>query len=115
VLGISEWVIGVTIVAAGTSAPEMATSIAAVVKGKHGMSAGNLIGSDIFNILGVLGIAGILNELRIVPQGLNSLLMLSGFVILVIIFLRSGWRLSRIEGIILVIIGLIRWIFDFMK
>jgi cation:H+ antiporter len=115
VMGISEWVIGVTIVAAGTSAPEMATSIAAVVKGKHGMSAGNLIGSDIFNILGVLGLAGILNELKIVPQGLNSLLMLSGFVILVIIFLRSGWRLSRIEGIILVTIGLIRWVFDFMK
>lgn len=115
VLGISEWVIGVTIVAAGTSAPEMATSIAAVVKGRHGMSAGNLIGSDIFNILGVLGLAGIMNELDIVPQGFNSLMMLSGMVILVIIFLRSGWRLSRIEGIILVTIGLIRWVFDFMK
>lgn len=117
--GVSEWVIGVTIVAAGTSAPEMATSLMAVVKGKHGISAGNLIGSDLFNILGVLGLAGALksssNPLTIAPEGLGSLTMLCGFVILVIIFLRTGWRLTRIEGIILVAIGLVRWAFDFMK
>ncbi len=114
-IGISEWVIGVTIVAAGTSAPEMATSIVAVLKGKHGISAGNLIGSDLFNILGVLGLAGILNPLDIDPLALNSLFMLSGMVILVFIFLRSGWQLSRFEGAILVMIGITRWIFDFMK
>jgi len=114
-MGVSPWVIGVTIVAAGTSAPEMATSLAAVIKGKHGMSAGNLIGSDIFNILGVLGIAGIFNPMSIPAAGYSSLIMLSGMVILVMFFLRTGWRLSRIEGIILVSIGLVRWIFDFMQ
>ncbi|HPB80659.1 MAG TPA: calcium/sodium antiporter [Spirochaetota bacterium] len=114
-MGVSPWVIGVTIVAAGTSAPEMATSLAAAIKGKHGMSAGNLIGSDIFNILGVLGIAGILNPMSIPAQGYSSLFMLSGMVILVMFFLRTGWRLSRTEGIILVTIGLVRWIFDFMQ
>lgn len=113
--GISEWVIAVTIVAAGTSAPEMATSLAALLKGKHGMSAGNLIGSDLFNILGVLGLAGILNPMSINEDAYGSLLMLCGMVIIVIIFLRTGWRLSRIEGIILVTIGIIRWIFDFMQ
>ena len=113
--GISEWVIGVTIVAAGTSAPEMATSLAAVIKGRHGMSAGNLIGSDIFNILGVLGLAGALNPMSINPNAYQSLMMLSGMVILVIIFLRTGWRLSRQEGLILVGIGLTRWILDFMR
>ncbi len=50
--GVSEWAIGVTIVAAGTSAPEFATSLVAVIRGRHGISAGNLIGSDIFNLLG---------------------------------------------------------------
>ncbi|MFC1745408.1 calcium/sodium antiporter [Candidatus Riflebacteria bacterium] len=113
--GISEWVIAVTIVAAGTSAPEMATSIAAVLKGKPGMSAGNLIGSDLFNILGVLGLAGIINPMSINPEAYNSLIMLSGFVILVVIFLRTHWTVTRLEGGILFTIGVIRWIIDFMK
>lgn len=114
-LGISEWVIGVTIVAAGTSAPEMATSLVAVLKNKHGISAGNLIGSDIFNILGVLGLACILNPLDIDPLAFNSLSMLCGMVILVFLFLRTGWRLTRLEGALLVLIGITRWVFDFMK
>jgi len=113
--GISEWVIAVTIVAAGTSAPEMATSLAAAVKGKHGMSAGNLIGSDLFNILGVLGLAGAINPMAINAQAYSSLFMLSGMVLLVVIFLRTGWQLSRTEGIILVAIGIIRWVFDFTR
>jgi len=113
--GISEWVIAVTIVAAGTSAPEMATSLAAVLKGRHGMSAGNLIGSDLFNILGVLGVAGMVNPLIVNPEARDSLMMLSGMVIIVIVFLRTGWKVTRIEGIILFSIGMARWIFDFMK
>jgi len=112
--GLSDWVIGVTIVAAGTSAPEMATSLAAVLKGKHGMSAGNLIGSDLFNILGVLGVAGIINPMTLSdPAAYNSLIMLSGMVILVIIFLRTGWKISKKEGMILVTIGIARWLADF--
>ena len=113
--GISEWVIAVTIVAAGTSAPEMATSLAAVIKGKYGMSAGNLIGSDLFNILGVLGVAGMLKPLVVNEEALGSLAMLSGMVILVIIFLRTSWKLERWEGAVLFLIGLARWIYDFMK
>jgi len=111
---IPEWVIGVTIVAAGTSAPEMATSLAAVMKGRHGMSAGNLIGSDLFNILGVLGLAGAINPMTINEKAYSSLLMLSGMVILVIVLLRTGWRLSRLEGALLLCIGLARWILDFL-
>ncbi len=113
-MGVSDWVIGVTIVAAGTSAPEMATSLSAIIKGKHGISAGNLIGSDIFNILGVLGLAGLINPMEINPRGYGSLIMLTGMVVLVMFFLRTGWRLSRLEGAILVLIGLTRWIFDLM-
>lgn len=113
VAGISEWVIGVTIIAGGTSAPEMAASIAAALKGKHGMSAGNLLGSDIFNILGILGVAAVLRPLAINPAALDSLYMLSGMVILVVVFLRTGWVLSRAEGAILLLIGLARWVADF--
>ena len=63
--GISDWVIAVTIVAAGTSAPEFATSLTAAIKGRHNIAIGNLIGSDLFNLLGVLGLAGMINPATI--------------------------------------------------
>ncbi len=115
VLGISEWVIGVTIVAAGTSAPEMATSLIGLLRGHEGISLGNLIGSDLFNLLGVLGLAGIIQAgtMQIDPAGMNSLILLSGMVILVVIMMRTGWRLTRWEGALLISINLLRWIIDF--
>ena len=112
-LGLSEWVIGVTIVAAGTSAPEFATSLMAAIKGRYAMSIGNLIGSDLYNLLGVLGLAGMLGPLHIDPAGLHSLYMLVGVVALVIVFMRTGFRVSRWEGLLLIAINLIRWILDF--
>jgi cation:H+ antiporter len=113
--GISEWVIGVTIVAAGTSAPEMATSLIGVLRGHEGISLGNLIGSDLFNLLGVLGLAGIIQAgaMQIDPAGLNSLILLSFMVIVVVIMMRTGWRLSRWEGILLVSVNILRWVVDF--
>jgi cation:H+ antiporter len=114
-LGVSEWVIGVTIVAAGTSAPELVTSLIAVLRGHYGISAGNLIGSDIFNLLGVLGLAAILKPMNIDPSAYTSLYVLSGMVILVVVMMRSGWQLSRWEGAILVVINIARWITDFQR
>ncbi len=113
-MGISDWVIAATIVAAGTSAPEFAISLAAAIRRRYGLSVGNLIGSDIFNIFGVLGVAAIMNkELVIDSDSTFSLIMLSAMVFLVIIFMRTGWKISRKEGIVLVSIGLIRWIISF--
>jgi cation:H+ antiporter len=111
--GISEWVIGVTIVAAGTSAPEFAVSLSAALKGRYSISAGNLIGSDLYNILGVLGLAGTLRPLTIDAAGLDSLYILVGMVFLVVVFMRTGFRVSRVEGFCLVVLNLIRWAFDF--
>ncbi|MBN2217596.1 MAG: calcium/sodium antiporter [Pirellulales bacterium] len=111
--GISEWVIGVTIVAAGTSVPEFATSLMGVLKGRYGISAGNVIGSDIFNVLGVLGLAGLLHPVDVDPMSRVSLAALSGMVFIVVIFMRTGWRISRLEGLALVIIAAMRWLFDF--
>ncbi len=113
--GVSEWVIGVTIVAAGTSAPELVTSLIAVLRGHYGISAGNLIGSDIFNLLGVLGLAAILRPMSIDPSAYSSLYMLSGMVILVVIMMRTGWKISRWEGGLLVLINIIRWVVDFQR
>jgi cation:H+ antiporter len=114
-MGISEWVIGVTIVAIGTSAPEIATSLVALMRGQHGMSAGNLIGSDLFNLLGVLGLAAILQPMTVDAAARGSVFLLAGMVVLVVVMMRSGWRLSRLEGGILVLITAVRWIFDFMR
>jgi len=112
--GISEWVIGVTIVAMGTSLPELVTSMVAVLKGHHGLSAGNLVGSDIFNLLGVLGFAGMLQSITVSPEAYGSLFLLCGMVITVVIMMRTGWRISRIEGAVLLCMGLARWIADFI-
>ncbi len=112
--GVSDWVIAVTIVAAGTSAPEMATSITAAVKGFHGMSVGNLVGSDLFNLLGVLGAAGIMRELPVSGGAVSSVGMLCVMVAIVVFFMRTGWRIYRWEGAALILLGISRWVMDFM-
>ena len=112
-MGVSDWVIAVTIVAAGTSAPEFATSVSAALKGRHGIAIGNLIGSDLFNLLGVLGLAGILNPTMISPDIYNSVFLLVLMVGLTLLMIRTNWKISRLEGTILVTINLIRWYFDF--
>ena len=111
--GLSEWVIAVTIVAAGTSAPEFATSLMAATKGRHGMSLGNLIGSDLFNLLGVLGLAALIRPMGVAESSLHSMYMLVGMCILTVVFMRSGWKVSRLEGGILVTLGFLRWGMDF--
>ena len=111
--GISDWVIAVTIVAAGTSAPEFATSIAAAIKGRHGIAIGNLIGSDLFNLLGVLGLAGIINPSIITKDIFDSVFILVLMVGLTLFLIRTNWKISRAEGALLVSINLIRWYFDF--
>jgi len=113
VFGVSDWVIAVTIVAAGTSAPELATSLTAAFKGKHGMAVGNLIGSDLFNLLGVLGLAGMINPAMIQKDIYGSILILIVMVGLVLAMMRTGWEISRSEGGFLVTVNLIRWYFDF--
>lgn len=110
--GVGEWVIAVTVVAAGTSAPEFATSLVGVLRGQYDISVGNVIGSDLFNLLGVLGVAGFLHPQTVDPVARASLLALTAMVVLVVVFARTGWRLSRAEGLVLVLFGLTRWVLD---
>ncbi|MEL0035528.1 MAG: calcium/sodium antiporter [Gammaproteobacteria bacterium] len=106
--GVSEFIIGVTIVALGTSLPELAASIASVLKGEHELAIGNVIGSNIFNILGVLGIAGIIHPISVDQAVLYkdyALMLFLTFVMLVMAygFLGPG-IIKRGEGIILFLI-----------
>ena len=111
--GVSDWVIAVTIVAAGTSAPELATSLTAAFKNKHGMAIGNLIGSDLFNLLGVLGLAGIINPTNIQSDIHSSIVVLIIMVAMVLVMMRTNWQISRLQGTILVSLNLVRWYLDF--
>jgi cation:H+ antiporter len=111
--GVSTWVIGVTIVAAGTSAPELVISLMAVMRGRHGISIGNLIGSDIFNLQGVLGVAALINPMQVAPEAISSVSILIVMVCVVVFFMRTGWAVVRWEGALLIVVNLIRWVRDF--
>ncbi len=113
-LGVSEWAIGLTIVAAGTSLPELVTCLSAALKGKNDMLLGNLVGSDFFNFAGVLGLTCLMRPLAVSPASLPSLYVLVGAVVLVLVFVRTGWRISRAEGVALIALNLARWCMEFL-
>lgn len=104
-LGVSDAVIGLTIVAAGTSLPELATSVTAAIKGKPGIALGNVIGSNIFNIFLVLGAAATVRPLPFGNIGNTDLLVLTGACILFWLFGRryKVRTITRPEGAILFI------------
>ncbi len=108
-LGLSQWTIAVTVVAAGTSLPELATAVVAVHRGRSALMAGTLVGSDLFNVLGVLGLAAFLNPLTITPAAQTSLLLMAAMMAVLLLFMRSGWRLSRMEGACLILMACLRW------
>ncbi len=112
-IGISELVIGTTIVAAGTSIPELVTSLTAALRGHHSISVGNLIGSDIFNMYGVMGITAILRQLPVENGARPNMIVLIIMIIIVLVLMRTQWTISRKEGYALVAIGLIRLFLNF--
>jgi len=111
-MGVGEWAIGVTIVAVGTSLPELATALVAAHRGRMGMLAGALVGSDVFNVLGVLGVTAFLYPLAVSHGASTSLMMMAGMVAMLMLLMRTGWRLTRADGLFLIVIGLLRWAWD---
>ena len=102
-LGISEGVVGLTVVAGGTSLPELATSVVAARKGQSAMAIGNVIGSNVFNILLILGLTATISPLAI--EGVTSLDMSVMLVSAVLVWLFSftRYKVERWEGAVLVI------------
>ncbi len=101
-LGLSEGVVGLTIVAGGTSLPELATSVVAARKGQSAIAIGNVIGSNVFNILLILGLTATISPMQI--QGITTidLLMMLGSVSLVWLFSYTRYTVERWEGALLV-------------
>jgi len=105
--GVSEAIIGLTIVAGGTSMPELATSIVAARKGNSGIAIGNVLGSNIFNILFILGIAGLICPMH--PQGITivDFSVALGSCLLLWLFSWTNLTIKRWEGLCAIIIYLV--------
>lgn len=99
--GLSEAVIGLTIVAVGTSLPEFATSLVAALKKEADIAVGNVVGSNIFNILGILGISSAVTPLSSSGITAIDLGVMAAFAVILWIFSRTGYRITRGEGFFL--------------
>lgn len=106
--GVSERLIGITVVSVGTSIPELATSIIAVIKKEKGISLGNLIGSNIFNILAVIGLTSIITPIQVVENTLYThdiyWMLAISFSILLLVIMPKKMQLERKSGIILLVV-----------
>lgn len=105
-LGVSEAVIGLTIVAAGTSLPELATSVVSALKKNPDIAIGNIVGSNLFNILAIAGTSSIVKP--IVAKNVNyvDLLVMLGLTLLLLPLVKSGQKISRAEGWALIVVYL---------
>ena len=103
-LGMSQTLIGLTIVSIGTSLPELVTSIVAARKNEVDMALGNAIGSNIFNILMVLGIASLISPISIIRENIIDLCVLVAFTVCVWIFAGTKKKIGRIEGLCMVVL-----------
>jgi len=112
--GLSEWLIGATVVAAGTSAPEFVTSLAATLKGHYGLSAGNLVGSCIYNFMGVLGIAVVIRPMNVAKSARQTMIMTFIIIVAALVLMATRKKLSRLEGAFLFLLSTVVWIIEFM-
>lgn len=101
-IGWSDTLIGLTIVAMGTSLPELVTSIIAAKKGDVDMAIGNVIGSNIFNILLVLGVSSVISPVALITENIVDIAVLIAFTLITYAFCITEKKISRIEGAVMV-------------
>jgi cation:H+ antiporter len=102
-VGISERVVGLTIVAVGTSLPELVTSVVAARKKHADLSVGNIVGSSIFNVLAIVGISAAIAGVSVNPAMFTDYAVMIAFSLVLIPIMRSRFVISRVEGIGLVV------------
>ena len=109
-IGISDRVIAITIVSIGTSIPELSASLVAIYKNEKAISLGNLIGSNIFNIMAVMGITAMIKPIKVIENGIitNDLIwmLIISFIILPLVFIKPKMKLGKLSGVILISIYL---------
>jgi cation:H+ antiporter len=105
--GVSDTVIGLTLVAIGTSLPELATTVVAALRRQADVALGNVIGSNMFNLLAIIGIASLVGPIEVAPQFLQfDLWVMLGASLLLIPFVYLGQNLTRIWGVALTLLYL---------
>lgn len=104
IFGMSQNLIGLTIVAVGTSLPEFVTSIMAIKKGENEIAIGNVVGSNIFNILLILGVSSVVNPLMVNIVGLIDVLFMVASSVLLYLFVRKNKNLNRYQGIAFILL-----------
>lgn len=98
---ISETIIGLTVVAVGTSLPELATSVIAAARGQSDVAFGNVVGSNIYNILGILGVTALVQPIPVPAEIVAfDIWVMLGSSVLLVMFAMTGWRINRWEGAI---------------
>ena len=106
-LGMSQTLVGLTIVSIGTSLPELVTSVVAARKNEVDMAVGNAVGSNIFNILMVLGISSAISPVALIRENIIDIVLLMVFSVMVWIFAGTSKKIERKEGIIMVVVYLV--------
>lgn len=106
-LGMSQTLVGLTIVSIGTSLPELVTSVIAARKNEVDMAVGNAVGSNIFNILMVLGISSAISPVALIRENIIDIVLLMVFSVMVWIFAGTRKKIERKEGIIMVVVYLV--------
>ena len=114
-LGMSQTLVGLTIVSIGTSLPELVTSLVAARKNEIDMAVGNAVGSNIFNILMVLGIAASISPVALISVNLIDILVLIGFSILVLVYATTSKKITRTEGASMACLYLIYTIYIILR
>ncbi|BAC12399.1 calcium/sodium antiporter [Oceanobacillus iheyensis] len=114
-LGMSETLVGLTIVAIGTSLPELVTSISAALKKESEIALGNIVGSNIFNILFVLGASSVITPLAINEKIFTDIWLMIILTILLLIFSRTKYRIGRKEGLILALFYIAYMVFIIIR
>lgn len=103
-VGVSDAVIGLTVVAVGTSLPELATSVVAAIKKQQDIAIGNVVGSNIFNVLAILGIAPLVSPIATKDISCLDMCLMLGVSVLLYPLMRTGMRINRLEGMLLLFI-----------
>ncbi len=113
--GMTETLIGLTIVALGTSLPELVTSIVAARKGETGMAVGNVIGSNIFNIMLILGVSSTIHPFAVNAASIYDMLILIGIGLITYVFALTSREIKRSEGILLVLLYAADMVFAILR
>ncbi|MFD2630573.1 calcium/sodium antiporter [Oceanobacillus kapialis] len=114
-LGMSEALVGLTIIAVGTSLPELVTSISAALKKESEIALGNIVGSNIFNILFVLGASSVITPLTVSGKVVLDVIVMLLLTILLLVFSRTNFRIGKREGAVLAIVYIVYLVYIILR